>query len=90
MLYQLYLVGGSGVSLTICCFVVYSTRQIVLCLTLCYFVLVFSALLALRLPRLGKRELSLMLFIRLFDLRLYDFLCFPFLFLLVSGKDCGL
>ena len=27
--------------LLFCCFVVYSTRQFVLCLTLCYFVLVF-------------------------------------------------
>ena len=31
----------------LCCFVVYSTRRFVLCLTLCYFVLVFSGLLAL-------------------------------------------
>ena len=29
------------VSLTLCCFVVYSTRRFVLCLTLCYFVLLF-------------------------------------------------
>ena len=34
--------------------------------------LCFSVLLALRLPRLGKRELVLMLFVRLFDLRLFD------------------
>ena len=49
---------------------------------------VFSILLALRLPRLGKRELILVLFVRLFDLRLFGFVCF--LFLLVSGKGCGL
>ena len=48
----------------------------------------FSALLALRLPYLGKRELILVLFIRLFDLRVFGFVCF--LFLLVSGKGCGL
>ena len=30
-----------GVSLTLCCFVVYSTRRFVLSLALCYFVLVF-------------------------------------------------
>ena len=48
----------------------------------------FSVLLALQLPRLGKRELILVLFVRLFDLRLFDFVCF--LFLLVSGKGCGL
>ena len=32
---------GPGVNLTLCCFVVYSTRRFVLCLTLCHFVLVF-------------------------------------------------
>ena len=38
---------------------------------------------------LGKeRELILVLFIRLFDLRLFGFVCF--LLLLVSGKSCGL
>ena len=55
---------------------------------LCYFVLVFSVLLALRLPRLGKRELILVRFVRLFDLRLFGFVCF--LLLLVSEKGCGL
>ena len=60
----------------------------VLCLTLCHCVLVFSVLLALRLPRLGKRELILVLFVRLFDLCLFGYV--GFLFLLVSGKDCGL
>ena len=30
-----------GVSLTLCCFVVYFTGRFVLCLILCYFVLVF-------------------------------------------------
>ena len=48
-------------------------------------VMYFSLLLASRLPRLGKRELILVLFVRLFDLRL-----FGFLFLLVSEKGCGL
>ena len=48
----------------------------------------FSVILALRLPRLKKRELVLVLFVRLFDLRLFGFVCF--LFLLVSGKGCGL
>ena len=49
---------------------------------------VFSVLLVLRLPRLGKRELILVLFVRLFDLCLFGFV--GFLFLLVSGKGCGL
>ena len=50
--------------------------------------LCFSVLLALRLPRLVKRELILVLFVRLFDLYLFGFVCFRFL--LVSEKDCGL
>ena len=50
--------------------------------------LCFSVLLALRLPRLGKKELILVLFVRLFDLCLFGFV--GFLFLLVSGKSCCL
>ena len=46
--------------------------------------LCFSVLLVLRLPRLGKRELILVLFVRLFDLCLFGFV--GFLFLLGSGK----
>ena len=50
--------------------------------------LCFSVLLVLRLPRLGKRELILMLFVRLFGLCLFRFV--GFLFHLGSGKGCGL
>ena len=50
--------------------------------------LCFSVLLVLRLPRLGKRELILVLFIRLFGLCLFGFV--GFLFFLGSGKGCGL
>ena len=50
--------------------------------------LCFSVLLALQLSRLGKRELILVLFVRLFDLCVFGFV--GFLFLLVSGKGCGL
>ena len=50
--------------------------------------LCFSVLLALRLPRLGKTELILVLFVRLFDLCLFGFV--SFLFLLVSAKGCVL
>ena len=50
--------------------------------------LCFSVLLVLRLPRLGKRELILVLFVRLFDLCLFGFV--GFLFLFGSGKGCGL
>ena len=50
----------------------------------CVILFCFPVLSALRLPRLGKRELILVLFVCLFDLRLFGFVCF--LFLLVSGK----
>ena len=51
--------------------------------------LCFSVLLALQLPRLGRGGgLILVLFVRLFDLCLFGFV--GFLFLLVSGKGCGL
>ena len=50
--------------------------------------LCFSVLLVLQLPRLGKRELILVLFVRLFGLCLFRFV--GFFFLLRSGKGCGL
>ena len=50
--------------------------------------LCFSVILVLRLPRLGKRKLILVLFVRLFDLCLFGFV--GFLFLMESGKGCGL
>ena len=78
--------GGEGVSLTLCCFVVYSTRRYVFPCVILF--LCFSILLVLRLPRLGKRELILVLFVCLFDLCLFGFV--GFLFLLGSGKGCGL
>ena len=48
--------------------------------------LCFSVVLALRLPRLGKRGLILVLFVCLIDLCLFGFV--GFLFLLMSGKGC--
>ena len=50
--------------------------------------LCFSVLLALRLPRVRKRELIVVLFERLYDLCLFGFVGFPLL--LVSGKGCSL
>ena len=50
--------------------------------------LCLSVLLVLRYPRLGKRELILVLFVRLFDLCLFGIV--GFLFFLVSGRGCGL
>ena len=52
------------------------------------FLFFFSVLLVLRLPRLGKRELILVLFVRLFGLCLFRFV--GFLFLLGPVKGCGL
>ena len=67
---------------------VYSTRGFVLSLALCYFVIVFFNPFIIAIASLGKRELIFVLFVRLFDLRLFDFVFF--LFLLVSGMGCGL
>ena len=56
--------------------------------------LCFSVLLALRLPRLEKERdvggvgLGRLVFLRLFDLCVFGFV--GFLFLLVSGRGCGL
>ena len=49
---------------------------------------VFFSPFTLRLPRFGKRELISVLFVRLFGLCLFRFV--GFLFLLGSGKGCGL
>ena len=60
----------------------------VVCLLCVILFLCFSVILVLRLPRLGKRELILVLFVRLFGLCLFGFV--GFLFLLGFGKGCGL
>ena len=49
---------GPGVSLTLCCFVVYSTRRFVLCLALCYFVLVFFSPFSIAITSLGEERAS--------------------------------
>ena len=80
--------AGSPVLVLLFVALVYSTRRFVYIFALCHLVPVFFSPLALRLPRLGKCEPILVLFVRLFDLRLFGFVCF--LFLLVSEKGCGL
>ena len=51
--------------------------------------LCFLKAFSIAITSLGEEpELILELFVRLFDLRLFGFVCF--LFLLVSGKGCGL
>ena len=78
---------GPGVSLTLCCFVVYSARRFVLCLTLWQFVLVFFSPFSIAITSLEEERANFS-FVRLFDLCLFGFVGFPFL--LVSGKGCGL
>ena len=67
---------------------VYSTRQFVLCLALCYFVHVFFSPFSIAITSLGEERANLGVLVRFSDLRLFGFVCF--LFLLVSGMDCGL
>ena len=49
----------SGVSLTLCCFVVYSMKRFVVCLTLCYFVLVFFSPFSIAITSLGEERANL-------------------------------
>ena len=70
---------------------VYSTGRFVLSLNLFYFVLVFFSPFSIAITSLGEERanlLILVLFVRLFHLYLFGFV--SFLFLLVSGKGCGL
>ena len=48
--------GGPGVSLTLCCFVVYSTRRFVVCLSVCHFALVFFSPFSIAITSLGEKE----------------------------------
>ena len=73
--------GGPGVSLTLCCFVVYSTRRFVLCLTLCHFVLVFSSPFTIAITSLGEERANLSAFNTFVRFVLFGFV--GFLFLLV-------
>ena len=45
-----------GVSLTLCCFVVYSTRRFVVCLSVCHFVLVFFSPFSNAITSLGEER----------------------------------
>ena len=46
-------------SLTLCCFVVYSTRRFVVCLTMCHFVLVFFSPFSIAITSLGEERANL-------------------------------
>ena len=50
------------ICLTLCCFVVYSTRRFVLCLTLCYFVFVFFSPNSIAITLLGEERATLSAF----------------------------
>ena len=69
-------------------FVVNSTRRFVLCLALCYFVLVFFSSFSIVITSLGKERACFGAFHTFVRFSLVGFVCF--LFLLVSGKGCGL
>ena len=43
-------------SLTLCCFVVYSTRRFVVCLSVCHFVLVFFSPFSIAITSLGEER----------------------------------
>ena len=65
---------------------VYSTRRFVVCLSVCHFVLVFFSPFSIAITSLGEERANLSA-VRTF-VRLFGFV--GFLFLLGSGKGCGL
>ena len=50
------------VSLTLCCFVVYSTRRFVVCLSVCHFVLLFFSPFSIEITSLGEERANLSAF----------------------------
>ena len=67
---------------------VYSTRRFVVCLSVCYFVLVFFCPFSIAITSLGEERADLSAF-RAFVRSVLVWIC-RFLFLLESGKGCGL
>ena len=51
-----------NVSLTLCCFMVYSTRRFVVCLSVCHFVLVFFSPFSIAITSLGEERANLSAF----------------------------
>ena len=76
-LIELTLAYLPGVSLTFCCFVVYSTRRFVLCIALCYFVLVFFSPFSIAITSLGEEKASLGTFRTCVRFALVWFCLFP-------------
>ena len=67
---------------------IYSTRRFVVCLPVCHFVLVFFSPFSIAITSLGEERANLSAFRTFFGLCLFRFV--GFLFLLGSGKGCGL
>ena len=67
---------------------VYSTRRFVVCLSVCHFVLVFFSPFSIAITSLGEERANLSAF-RTFIRFVLVWIC-RFLFLLGSGKGCGL
>ena len=86
LFYSSFLGGGPGVNLTLCCFVVHSTKRFVVNLALCYFVLVFFSPFSIVVTSPGEERASLSAFRRFVRFALVWY----FLFLLVPGKGFGL
>ena len=57
-----YIVPSDYLSLTLCCFVVYSTRRFVVCLSVCHFVLVFFSPFSIAITSLGEERANLSAF----------------------------
>ena len=57
-----YVSNKKRVSLTPCCFVVYSTRRFVVCLSVCHFVLVFFSPFSIAITSLGEGRANLSAF----------------------------
>ena len=55
-LFNKFCYQGPGVRLTLCCFVVYSTRRFVVCLTVCHFVHVFFSPFSIAITLLGEER----------------------------------
>ena len=67
----------TGVSLTLWCFVVYSARRFVICLSLCHFVLVFYSPFSIAITSLGEERANLSAF-RMYDRFVLVWICrFP-------------
>ena len=56
---SIMLTWGGGPGVTLCCFVVYSTRRFVLSLALCYFLLVFFSPFSIAITSLGEERANL-------------------------------